>query len=144
LPQSLKRLDLTSTAPVKDNVEGSGEGILVVEDDDQVREYIVETLVGLNYRVFAARDATNALEVFQKVRSELSLILTDVIMPGKNGRVLSEELLQLEPGLRVLFMTGYSRDAFASDLDRHIELLQKPISQAALAERVHNLLSATK
>jgi CheY-like chemotaxis protein len=66
--------------------------------------------------------------VFQKVRSELPLILTDVIMPGKNGRILSEELLQLELGLRVLFMTGYSRDAFASDLNRHIELLQNGAS----------------
>jgi CheY-like chemotaxis protein len=71
--------------------------------------------------------------VFQKVRSELSLILTDVIMPGKNGRGLSEELLQLEPGLRVLFMTGYSRDAFASDLNRHIELLQNGASDKSIS-----------
>jgi CheY-like chemotaxis protein len=121
---------------------GAGETILVVEDDEQVRRYVVETLMELNYRVIEARDAIEANEVFNRFGRTIDLLLTDVVMPGKNGRMLSEELVRLNPELKVLFMTGYSRDAIVHDgrLDAGISLLQKPISQRDLARRVYSLL----
>jgi len=72
-------------------------------------------------------------------------LLTDVVMPGKNGRILSEELVRLNPELKVLFMTGYSRDAIVHDgrLDAGISMLQKPVSQRDLAGRIYSLLSGS-
>jgi signal transduction histidine kinase/ActR/RegA family two-component response regulator len=124
---------------------GAGETILVVEDDEQVRRYVVETLVELNYQVVEARDAIEANEVFSRVGQTIDLLLTDVVMPGKNGRILSEELVRLNPELKVLFMTGYSRDAIVHDgrLDAGISLLQKPVSQRDLARGICALLMAS-
>jgi signal transduction histidine kinase/ActR/RegA family two-component response regulator len=121
---------------------GAGETILVVEDDEQVRRYVVETLGELSYQVIEARDAIEANEVFNRLGRAIDLLLTDVVMPGKNGRILSEELVRLNPELKVLFMTGYSRDAIVHDgrLDAGISLLQKPISQRDLARRIYSLL----
>jgi signal transduction histidine kinase/CheY-like chemotaxis protein len=122
--------------------KGSGQAILVVEDDDDVREYVVGTLVELNYRVLEARDAVEASKVFQNHVKEIDLVLTDVVMPGKNGRLLSEELLCVKPELKVVFMTGYSRDAIVHEgrLERGVELLQKPVTQTALANKLYNML----
>lgn len=80
--------------------------------------------------------------MFNRFGRTIDLLLTDVVMPGKNGRMLSEELVRLNPELKVLFMTGYSRDAIVHDgrLDAGISLLQKPISQRDLARRVYSLL----
>ena len=121
---------------------GGGEAILIVEDDEQVRRYIVETLLELNYRVVEARDAVEANNVFKHSERTIDLLLTDVVMPGKNGRILSEELVRLNPELKVLFMTGYSRDAIVHHgrLDAGVFLLQKPITQRDLAKKVRSLL----
>jgi signal transduction histidine kinase/ActR/RegA family two-component response regulator len=121
---------------------GAGETILVVEDDEQVRRYILETLVELNYQVIEARDAIEANEVFNRFGQTVDLLLTDVVMPGKNGRLLSEELVRRNPELKVLFMTGYSRDALVHHgrLDAGVSLLQKPVTQKDLAKRLRALL----
>ena len=121
---------------------GAGETILVVEDDEQVRRYIVETLVELNYQVIEARDAIEANEVFNCFGQTIDLLLTDVVMPGKDGRILSEELARRNPELKVLFMTGYSRDAIVHHgrLDAGVSLLQKPVTQKDLAKRLRALL----
>lgn len=121
---------------------GAGETILVVEDDEQVRRYVVDTLVELNYRVLEARDAIEASDVFSRVGPTIDLLLSDVVMPGKNGRILSEELVRLKPALKVLFMTGYSRDAIVHHgrLDAGVSFLQKPVTQGDLARGVRGLL----
>ncbi|MFN4925430.1 response regulator [Bradyrhizobium sp.] len=72
---------------------------------------IVETLVDLNYQVIEVRDAIEATEVFNRFGQTIDLLLSDVVMPGKNGRILSEELVRRNSELKVLFMTGSSRDA---------------------------------
>ena len=144
----LPRTSLASTtqiaAPDKANANmGAGETILVVEDDEQVRRYVVETLLELNYQVIEARDTAEASDVFKRFGRTIDLLLTDVVLPGKNGRILSEELVRLNPDLKVLFMTGYSRDAIVHHgrLDAGIFLLQKPITQRDLAKKVRSLLS---
>jgi signal transduction histidine kinase/ActR/RegA family two-component response regulator len=124
---------------------GAGETILVVEDDEQVRRYIVETLVDLNYQVIEARDAMEATEVFNRFGQTIDLLLSDVVMPGKNGRILSEELVRRNSELKVLFMTGYSQDALVHHgrLDVGVSLLQKPVTQRGLAKGLRALLKGS-
>lgn len=124
---------------------GAGETILVVEDDEQVRRYIVETLVDLNYQVIEARDAIEATEVFNRFGQTIDLLLSDVVMPGKNGRILSEEFVRRNSELKVLFMTGYSRDALVHHgrLDAGVSLLQKPVTQRDLAKGLRALLKGS-
>ena len=117
------------------------ETILVVEDDPDVRAYLADVLRGLDYRVVTAANAEAALDLLRSDKS-VNLLLTDIIMPGWNGRELSNQAAQLRPGLRVLFMTGYSRNAVVHQgrLDEGVDLLQKPVSQAQLAMRVRAAL----
>ena len=117
------------------------ETILVVEDDVDVRAYLTDVLRGLNYRVIAAPNAEAALEFLRTDRT-VDLLLTDIIMPGWNGRELAKQAESLRPGLRVLYMTGYSRNAIVHQgrLDEGVDLLQKPVSQAQLATRVRTAL----
>ncbi|MBI5263977.1 MAG: response regulator [Bradyrhizobium sp.] len=121
---------------------GNGETILVAEDDNDVRNYIVETLNELGYTVLEACDAEQAVEMFEAHRGAIDLLLTDVIMPGKNGRILSDELRRSNEKLRVIFMTGYSRDVITHDgrLERGLELLQKPVTQKGLADKLKAIL----
>jgi PAS domain S-box-containing protein len=117
-----------------------GESILVVEDDDDVRSFIAETLRELNYIVFRATDAPSALKILANER--VDLLLTDVVLPGRNGRDLADEAAVKRPGLNVLFMTGYSRNAIVHNgrLDQGVNMIQKPFTQAALAAKIRNLL----
>jgi signal transduction histidine kinase len=130
-------------ASVCDNLQGDGQFILVVEDDDDVRRFVTATLSDYNYRVVEACNAEEATREFTNHRNNIDLLLTDLVMPGKNGRILSEELLKLNPKLKIIFMTGYSRDLIVHDgrLDRGVELLQKPITQHELALKIRNTLS---
>ncbi len=122
------------------------ETILVVEDDDDVRSYVTETLRDLNYQVISAASAQSALTSLLQDRPEIQLMLTDVVMPGINGRELAKRALVIRPDLRVLYMTGYSRNAVVHHgrLDRGVDLLEKPISQAKLALRVREMLDRQK
>jgi PAS domain S-box-containing protein len=122
----------------------AGETILVVEDDEDVRAYLVETLRRLKYQVLRAADAVAALAILQQVDVRVDLLLTDVVMPGMNGRELAKRAEALRPGLKVLYVTGYSRNAIVHQgrLDPGVELIQKPITQETLAMRVRDLLDA--
>ena len=118
------------------------ETILVVEDDSDVRAYLGDVLRGLDYRVLAAPHAEAALEILRQNNGTIDLLLTDIIMPGWSGRDLAKEAERLRPGMQVLFMTGYSRNAVVHQgrLDEGVDLLQKPVSQALLASRVRAAL----
>jgi len=124
-------------------VGGAGnETILVVEDEAEVRAYLVETLRELNYHVREAGDGTAAVALFDAAPFRIDLLLTDIVMPGINGRQLADELRRRQPGLRVLFMTGYSRNAVVHQgrLDPGVSLLQKPLTQPVLAARIRHIL----
>jgi two-component system, NtrC family, sensor kinase len=125
-------------------MQGQGECILVVEDDDGVRNYLSEALVELNYLVRTALSGEAALKVIDEPGAKIDLVLTDVVMPGMNGRELCEKLLGKRPDLKVLYMTGYSRDAIVHGgrLDAGVSLIQKPISERDLALRIRLLLDA--
>jgi signal transduction histidine kinase/CheY-like chemotaxis protein len=119
----------------------SGECALVVEDDPDVRDYVVETLAGLGYEVLQAAGAQQALQILRHHKA-VNLLLTDVIMPGKNGRKLAEEARAQNPALKVLYMTGYSRNAIVHQrrLDPDVELIQKPLTGEQIAAAVRKLL----
>jgi CheY-like chemotaxis protein len=114
----------------------------VVEDEPDLRSYLVETLQDLNYRVREAPDGASALALFDSDSSEVDLLLTDIVMPGINGRQLADELCNRQPSLKVLFMTGYSRDAIVHHgrLDVGVSMLQKPLTQATLAAKIRHIL----
>ncbi|MGA8499170.1 MAG: ATP-binding protein [Xanthobacteraceae bacterium] len=121
----------------------AGECILVVEDDAEVRAYVVETLRGLGYDVLEAAGAEQALALIDRHHS-ISLLLTDVVMPGQNGRKLAEAARARQASLKVLYMTGYSRNAIVHQgrLDPGVELLQKPLTSEQLAATVRKILDA--
>jgi CheY-like chemotaxis protein len=121
----------------------SGECILVVEDDADVRAYVVETLRGLGYEVLEAAGGEAALALMDR-HEPISLLLTDVVMPGQNGRKLAEAAQQHQASLKVLYMTGYSRNAIVHQgrLDLDVELLQKPLTSEQLAATVRKVLDA--
>jgi signal transduction histidine kinase/ActR/RegA family two-component response regulator len=128
----------TSSQPARAR---AGECVLVVEDDPNVRGYVVETLGGLGYDVLGAGGADQALQLLQSTEA-VKLLLTDVVMPGKNGRKLAEEGVKLSPSLKVLYMTGYSRNAIVHQgrLDPGVELIQKPLTSEQLATAVRRVL----
>jgi two-component system, NtrC family, sensor kinase len=119
----------------------TGECILVVEDDADVRAYVVETLGGMGYDVLEARNGDEAIRLMKDYKG-IGLLLTDVVMPGINGRQLADQAAQLHPGLKVLYMTGYSRNAIVHQgrLDPGVDLLQKPLSEEQLSAMVRRML----
>jgi signal transduction histidine kinase len=122
---------------------GRGETILIVEDDEGVRQYAAEILRDLNYQIIEAKDAASALKLLDAGKG-FDLLLTDVILPGKNGRELADEIERLRPGTKVIFMTGYSRNAIVHQgrLDRGTELISKPLVEGVLARRIRQVLDA--
>jgi PAS domain S-box-containing protein len=122
-----------------------GETILVVEDDDDVREYLVDALRDLKYQVISAPSADAGLKILMRAAVRVDLLLTDVIMPGASGRELGRRAQQLRPSLKVLYMTGYSRNAVVHQgrLDEGVEFIQKPMTQADLSARVRQILDGS-
>jgi PAS domain S-box-containing protein len=120
------------------------ETVLVVEDDPLVRKVAVRSLGAAGYQVIVAASGTEALEIASRDDAVFDLLLTDVIMPGLNGRQLTEELRRKRPRLRVLYMSGYAQDVIskAGVLDTGIEFLKKPFSLSRLQERVRKVLDA--
>src|SRR6185437_14223907 len=87
------------------------ETILLVEDDTDVRAYLAEVLRSLDYRVTAVANVQAALDMLAQKDRKIDLLLTDIIMPGGNGRELAQTAERMRPGIQVLYMTGYSRNA---------------------------------
>jgi two-component system NtrC family sensor kinase len=142
LPRSHARLEAMQAGPAAEaTAMGNRETILVVEDDPDVRSYVTEALTTLNYIVREACDAEAALAMLHQ-SDPVDLLLTDVVMPGMNGRALAEAATRSRGDLKVLYMTGYSRNAIVHQgrLDPGVSLIQKPFSQNALALRVRKVL----
>jgi PAS domain S-box-containing protein len=118
------------------------ETILVVEDDKDLRVYLIDALRDLNYHVIGAQDAVAALGILEQAAIKVDLLLTDVVMPGMNGRQLSRRARELRPKLKILFMSGYSRNAVVHQgrVDRDVQLIQKPVSLQDLSTRLRDTL----
>jgi CheY-like chemotaxis protein len=115
-----------------------GETVLVVEDDPDVRTYTVEMVDDLGYQVVCAADGLSALQVLE-AHPELRLLFTDVGLPGgMNGRQLADEAILRRPGIKVLFTTGYARNAIVHHgrLDPGVEVIFKPFTYSDLAAKL--------
>lgn len=129
----------TDLAPLR-----ASETILVVDDDDQVREGVSHQLTSLGYKAVVASSGREALEILAR-EPNIDLLFTDVMMPGLNGREVAEEGRLMRPNLKVLFTSGYFEGALQRNgsLDANVQLLVKPYRKKRLAEKVLEALRST-
>ena len=123
-------------------VAGGHETVLLAEDDSSVRGIVSDVLTQKGYRVLPAADGQAALAMARGYEGEISLLVTDIVMPGMTGRELAEALTDERPGLRVLYMSGYTDDAVVRHgvLSEGVPYLQKPFGPRALSSRVREVL----
>ncbi len=124
--------------------ERGQETILLVEDEGNLRRLARQYLETQGYKILEAEDGAAALQIVAGHRGKIDLLLTDVIMPGMNGRELAVHITAQHPDIRVLYMSGYTENAIGHNgtLDAGINLLQKPFSLPALKERVREVLDS--
>ncbi len=127
----------------KSNPSGT-ETILVVEDQEEVRRLAIRALNKYGYTVFSAVDAEEAIAFCERHRDPLHLVVTDIVMPGLNGRELARRLAETRPDLKFLFMSGYTDNAILQqdELDYSANYLQKPFTPESLAESVRQALGS--
>ncbi len=120
------------------------ETVLVVEDDEAVRGLACTLLRGLGYQVLSARGVEQCVALAEARTEPLHLLLTDVVMPGMNGRELYERLRRRRPGLKVLFMSGFTTNVIGHHgvLDEGVHLLQKPFTHSSLSTQLREALDA--
>jgi len=141
LPSSSESVAAPIERPVA-AAEGGEETILVVEDDALVRQYVVAQLESLRYAVLAAASAREALDMIAAGRA-FDLLFTDVILgSGFNGPALADEILRLRPGVKVLYTSGYTKDAMATHgrIDPGVALIHKPYRKIELARKIRAVL----
>ena len=116
--------------------------ILLVEDADPLRKLAQAFLESNGFRVQSAANGEAALEIAARHSGKFDLLLTDVVMPGMNGRVLAEQLSMRQPGLKVLFMSGYTDTFIAGHgvLEKGTNLLHKPFTEEILINKVREVL----
>jgi CheY-like chemotaxis protein len=140
----LPRASGSARPPVEDHSVGGDEAILIVEDDALVRKYVVAQVQSLGYRTLAAGDAIEALTIIDQGEN-VDLLFTDVVMPGSiDGWQLAIEALNRRPSLKVLYTSGYAKDAMVGDgrLDTGVLLLAKPYRRIDLAKMIRSALAA--
>lgn len=126
-----------------DIVQTGSETVLLVEDEDRVREFAVRLLRDAGYAVLEARNGTDALRVLhEQVSRTIDIMVTDVIMPQMGGKELADQLKQLRPGTRILFVSGYTGDALDNSgvLQTGAAFLEKPFSAARLTQKIREVL----
>jgi two-component system, cell cycle sensor histidine kinase and response regulator CckA len=123
---------------------GGSETILVVEDESSIRGLIVDTLEPLGYRLLTAATGDEALAVNRQTEGAIDLLLTDVVMKGMNGREVAENLVQDRPGMKVVYMSGYTDNVIAHQgvLGPGVILLNKPLSPSFLSSRIREVLDS--
>jgi hypothetical protein len=121
------------------------ETILLIEDADLLRPTVVELLESYGYTVIAAANGAEAVMAAERYTGEIDLLLTDIVMPGMNGREASEILLKLHPEMRVLFTSGYPADAVVRKgiASARVAFIQKPYVGDELLEKIRVTLDPT-
>jgi len=139
-------VDAARTSPVsKEPTEWprGTETILVVEDRAAVRELVRETLAPCGYHILEAGNGAEGLEICLRPRQSIDLVITDLIMPGMNGKEFVQHVRQIHPETKVLYMSGYGGDALPR-METGEELLQKPFSPEVLMRKIGEVLSASR
>ena len=136
--------DVVEEAPsLASDVQGAGRTVLVVEDDPQVRMLILEVLRDLRYRAIEASNPEQALAAL-RAHTQVDLMVSDVGLPGMNGRQLAEIVRRNRPNLKILFMTGYAAEAAIRSefLESGMEMLTKPFQLEGLIAKIREMLDA--
>jgi len=143
LPLAAPDVQLHRPAVASERPVARGETILLVEDSGQLRVLAARSLRKLGYRVFEASGLEEARRIAETERG-IHLLLTDVVMPGGSGRAVADAALASHPGLKVLYMTGFTDDAIVQHhvLDQGVALLQKPFTPDSLGAKVREVLDA--
>jgi two-component system, cell cycle sensor histidine kinase and response regulator CckA len=139
-----KKIGLAATDSIPSSTKGS-ETILVVEDEPAIMKLAVTILQNQGYTVFAAGSPKEAIRIAEAHYGSFHLLITDVIMPEMNGHALAKFLLSLHPGLKCLFISGYTDDVIARHgiLDKGVHFIQKPFSMTDLSDKVRTVLDET-
>jgi PAS domain S-box-containing protein len=144
LPRVEEAADASDPETPAAAVKPGSETVLLVEDEDELREMIGEMLEAAGYGVLQAGGGEEALQVAARHPGSIQLLLTDVVMPHMGGRELAERLATRHPALKVLYVSGYTDDRIGDHgvLDPGIALLHKPFTPASLTDRVREVLDA--
>jgi CheY-like chemotaxis protein len=123
-------------------LRGGTETILVAEDDETLRDLTRSVLEEYGYRVVTAKDGEEAVRLFREASGRVQLVLLYVIMPKLNGRAAYEEIRRAAPGMKALFVSGYSADILSKEgiLDAGLDMIAKPLSPRQLVEKVREIL----
>ncbi len=121
---------------------GGTETVLLVEDEDSVRQLVRDTLAAKGYRVVEAEDGEAGLAAASRHEGRIDLVITDVVMPGMGGRELVKQLAQMRPETKVLYLSGYTEDAILSEgtIETGAAFLQKPFTLQNLSRKVREVL----
>ena len=138
-------VEKTSEGQVEQHPRGNGEAVLLVEDDLHILEIIVDMLERLGFTVLKAAGPDAAMELGEVHAGNINLLMTDVVMPGMNGKDLAERISEMQPGLKVLFMSGYTPDVIAHQgiLNKDIHFIQKPFSMKELSVKMREVLETS-
>jgi two-component system, cell cycle sensor histidine kinase and response regulator CckA len=141
LPQVDGRAD-DNSSPAPDAARGGSETVLLVEDEDSVRQLVRDTLAAKGYSVLEAKSGEDGLETAARHRGTIQLVITDVVMPGMGGRELVKKLAETNPTTKVLYLSGYTEDTIVSDgsIESGTAFLQKPFSLQNLSRKVREVL----
>ncbi len=122
--------------------ESAKQTILLVEDEEMVRGLMCEVLEREGYNVLSCSHPREGIEASKRHCGQIDLLLTDVVMPGMNGREMANRILEFLPELHVIFMSGYAEHALTRDgeIDPQTEYLQKPFTLRALTDKLARLL----
>jgi two-component system sensor histidine kinase EvgS len=142
LPRYTGQIAEEREAVGRELLKGQGETVLVVEDETTILTLIEEMLTDFGYRVLAANAPSEALELANAHPGEIQLLVTDVVMPEMNGRVLAGRLQSMHPQLKCLYMSGYTANVIAHHgvLDKGIHFIQKPFSRIDFSVHVRKAL----
>jgi two-component system cell cycle sensor histidine kinase/response regulator CckA len=127
-----------------DAINGT-ETVLLVEDEDSVRQLVKETLEAKGYRVMEADNGKAGIEVAQAYEGKIHMVITDVVMPGMSGRELAKQITMARPGTRVLYLSGYTEDSVVQQdvIELGASFLQKPFTLQTLAKKVREILKGS-
>jgi two-component system cell cycle sensor histidine kinase/response regulator CckA len=116
--------------------------VLLVEDQDQIRKLVGGLLRNRGYKVLDARDGASAIQMARDHQEPIDLLVTDVVLEGMNGRELYTRLTGERLGLKVLYMSGYSKDILSDQglPEKGIDLIQKPFTTKAMTDKVREVL----
>ncbi len=130
--------------PSREEPRGHGETILLVDDEKALRTLCGLFLKGFGYNVVCAATPEEALQVFSRNPDTINLLLTDVVMPGMDGRLLAKKVGAVKPDVKVMFMSGYMSDVSSEHglPEKNTSFIAKPFKRSELARKVTDLLEA--